>query len=317
MLHTRRRSWLSRLPLSTPEWALIGITVIWGATFLVVRIAMEHSGPMFFVAVRFLTAGLFGLLVFRGALRGITLTELGAGMAIGVAIAAGYGLQTFGLQTIDASTSAFITALYVPMVPLLQWVVLRRAPEKMTLVGVGLAFLGLLLLAGPGIGGVGFGAGEIATLIGAVAIAAEIILIGMFAGRIDLGRITVVQLLSGGAFALCAMPITGESIPAFSWWWAAPAIGLGVASCLIQVTMNWAQRSVSPTRATIIYAGEPVWGGVFGRLAGERLPGLAILGAALIVVGVVVSELRPPRRTDAPADDADALRPAPRHPATE
>ena len=55
--------------------------------------------------------------------------------------------------------------------------------------------------------------------------------------------------------------------------------------------MNWAQRSVSPTRATLIYAGEPVWAGVVGRIAGERLPGLALLGGALIVLGVVVSEL--------------------------
>lgn len=56
--------------------------------------------------------------------------------------------------------------------------------------------------------------------------------------------------------------------------------------------MNWAQRSVSPTRATVIYAGEPVWAGIVGRIAGERLPGAALLGAALIVLGVLVSELK-------------------------
>ncbi|AKF46828.1 Permeases of the drug/metabolite transporter (DMT) superfamily [Pseudomonas syringae pv. syringae B301D] len=56
--------------------------------------------------------------------------------------------------------------------------------------------------------------------------------------------------------------------------------------------MNWAQKSVSPTRATVIYAGEPVWAGIVGRLAGERLPGIALLGAALIVAGVIVSEMK-------------------------
>ncbi|OUE09899.1 EamA-like transporter family protein [Clavibacter michiganensis] len=81
------------------------------------------------------------------------------------------------------------------------------------------------------------------------------------------------------------------------------AVALGASSCLIQLTMNWAQRSVSPTRATIIYSAEPVWAGVIGRVAGERLPALAILGAALIVAGTVVSELRPRavRAPDAPA----------------
>jgi drug/metabolite transporter (DMT)-like permease len=92
------------------------------------------------------------------------------------------------------------------------------------------------------------------------------------------------------------MPVAGEDVPSFSWVWLVAAVGLGAASCLIQLTMNWAQRSVSPTRATVIYAGEPVWGGIVGRLAGDRLPGLAIVGAVLIVAGVLVSEIEPPPR---------------------
>jgi len=63
------------------------------------------------------------------------------------------------------------------------------------------------------------------------------------------------------------------------------------------LTMNWAQKSVSPTRATVIYAGEPVWGGIVGRLAGDRLPALALAGAALIVAGVLASEIKFRRKT--------------------
>ncbi|MER7076943.1 Threonine/homoserine efflux transporter RhtA [Saccharopolyspora kobensis] len=309
MLHIR-----SRFPvLSKHESALVGITAIWGATFLIIHTAMNHSGPLFFVGVRFLTAGLIGLVVFRRALAGLTWRDLGAGSAIGVTIFLGYGLQTWGLQTVSSSSSAFITALYVPMVPLLQWMLLRRAPRPMTWAGIGLAFTGLVLLAGPGAAGISLSAGEIATLISAVAIAAEIILIGLFAGKADLGRITVVQLFVGGGLSLLMMPVVGEPVPAFSWVWLIAAVGLGAASYLIQLTMNWAQRAVSPTRATIIYAGEPVWGGVIGRLAGDRLPGLALLGAVLIVLGVIVSELKPRRRRNSPEraevpGDAEFLR---------
>jgi drug/metabolite transporter (DMT)-like permease len=133
-------------------------------------------------------------------------------------------------------------------------------------------------------------------LVSTVAIAAEIVLIGVFAGTVDLGRVTVVQLLVGGGLSLAVMPVVGEAVPPFSWVWLLAAVGLGVASCLIQLTMNWAQRSVSPTKATVIYAGEPVWGGIVGRLAGDRLPGLALVGAVLIVAGVLVSELKPRSR---------------------
>jgi len=277
---------------SRPEWALIGITAIWGGTFLAVHLAMEHSGPLSFVGLRFLAAGLISAVLFRRALRGMRRLDLAAGSAIGVMIFLGYGLQTYGLQTIPSSASAFITALYVPLVPLLQWAAFRRRPSALALVGVGLAFVGLLLVAGPQ-EGASLGAGELATLVSTLPIAAEILLIGLFAGRVDVGRVTVVQLLVAGALALACMPLVGEAFPAFSWLWLAAAVALGASSCLIQLTMNWAQRSVSPTRATIIYAGEPVWAGVVGRVAGERLPALAILGAALIVAGTVVSELKP------------------------
>ncbi|MNY43422.1 EamA-like transporter family protein [compost metagenome] len=136
------------------------------------------------------------------------------------------------------------------------------------------------------------GPGEIITLIGAVAIAAEIILISAWAGKVDVKRVTVVQLATASIVAFVAMVPAGESVPPISTGLVVVALGLGIFSAIIQVTMNWAQRSVSPTRATVIYTGEPVWAGIFGRLAGERLPMLALLGAAFIVVGVLVSELK-------------------------
>lgn len=293
MLHNNA---MGKAFFSRHEAALIGITLIWGFTFLIVHLAVGHSGPLFFVGLRFVAAGLLTMVVFRRAIVGLTKKELVAGSAIGVTIFLGYGLQTYGLQSISSSTSAFLTALYVPMVPLIQWLVMRRPPRALTWAGIALAFIGLVLLAGPDAWQVGLGHGEVATLLSAAAIAAEIILIGRFASEVESSRITVVQLIVGGLLSFAMMPIAGESIPDFSWVWLLAGLGLGVASALIQLTMNWAQKSVSPTRATIIYASEPVWAGIIGRIAGDRLPPLAILGAVFIVAGVVVSELKPRRR---------------------
>lgn len=283
------------LSFSRHELALIAVTMVWGATFLVVQWAMQHSGALFFVGIRFLVAGGMTVFVFRKAMTGLTRRELSAGVAIGVALFLGYALQSHGLKTITSSQSAFITALYVPLVPLLQWLVLRRPPRLTSWVGIGLAFAGLVLLSGPEAGRLTLSAGEIATLLGALAIAAEIILIGRFALEVDSRRITAVQLTAGGAMSLMAMPLAGEAAPDFHWVWLVCAVGLGVASALIQLTMNWAQKVVSPTRATLIYAGEPVWGGIFGRIAGDRLPPLALLGGVLIVAGVIAGEWRPRR----------------------
>jgi len=293
--------------LSRQEIALVLVTMLWGSTFLIIHIAMQHSGPLFFVGLRFTIAGLMALLLFRKHMAGITRLEVGAGIAIGCALFLGYFLQTEGLRTITSSQSAFITALYVPIVPLLQWAVLKRPPGLMSWIGVALAFSGLILLAGPEAGALSFSPGEVATLAGAVAIAAEIILIGLFAKRVDSRRVTFVQLLTAGLVSFALMPMMGESIPAFSWLWAGAAIGLGLASAIIQLTMNWAQKSVSPTRATVIYAGEPVWGGIVGRLAGDRLPALALAGAALIVAGVLASEIKFGRRKTVAAKGKQAV----------
>ena len=297
-----------RPSLSKPELALVLITVVWGATFLVVHVAVQYSGPWFFVGMRFLAAGLISMILFARVLPGMRWRDIGAGSAIGVMIYLGYGLQTVGLQSISSSTSAFITALYVPLVPLLQWVVFRKAPRLLTWIGVTLAFVGLVLLADPGSVGFTFGTGEVVTLLSVLPIAVEIILISLFAGKVHLGRVTVVQLLVAGLLALTMMPVVGEQPPAFSWVWVSAALALGAASCAIQLTMNWAQRSVSPTRATIIYAAEPVWAGIIGRIAGDRLPAIAILGAVFIVAGALVSELNPRKRTgsdEEPGVDSD------------
>jgi len=236
-------------------------------------------------------------LVSARALAGLPMLELTAGVLIGITIMLGYGLQTMGLQTINSSQSAFITALYVPFVPLLQWLVLGRRPGLMPSIGICLAFVGLMLLAGPSSAGLHFSEGELLTLVSAVAIAAEIILISRYAGQVDVRRVTVVQLATASLLSFAMILPTRESLPDFSWLLLASALGLGLMSAIIQVAMNWAQKSVSPTRATLIYAGEPVWAGVVGRLAGERLPGMALLGGLLIVIAVVVSELKI-RRSD-------------------
>lgn len=288
-----------KFSINTSELVLILITMVWGGTFLAVHHAMTVSGPFFFIGVRFAVAALLLGLVSWRVMHNVTWPEIKAGVLIGIAIGLGYGLQTYGMQTISSSKSAFITAMYVPLVPLMQWVFLRKMPGLMSWIGIALAFSGLLLLAGPDGGEVAFNVGEIATLLSTLAIAAEILLIGASAGKVDVRRVTVIQLAAASIFGFLMMAPNGESVPAWSPYLLYSAVGLGIASAIIQVTMNWAQRSVSPTRATVIYAGEPVWAGVVGRIAGERLPAIALLGGALIVMGVLVSELKLKRKKKA------------------
>lgn len=286
---------LSNKPSKLPQIALMLITLIWGASFITVQYGLNFSSPIFFVAFRFAAASIAVSLISWKHLKGFSWQEGWAGLCIGVVIALGYGTQTIGMQTISSSESAFLTALYVPLVPVLLWLVFRQTPHVMTWLGVALAFIGLIFLTGNGFGAIHLQFGQIITILGSIAIAMEIILISYFGNKnLNVRRVTVLQLIFASMSCFIIAPLAGEThLPEWNSILATILIGLGVASAVIQLVMNWAQRAVNPAQAAIIYSGEPVWAALIGRLAGERLPLLAILGGAFVVLGVICSEWRP------------------------
>ncbi|PHI96666.1 hypothetical protein BG621_02590 [Parasaccharibacter apium] len=284
------------LPLpSRQEIALGIITILWGGTYYIIQLALKTSGPMFFIGVRFLIAALF-VVCFVGrkrVLQGIPRSEIWRGGMIGLVLAFGYICQTEGLLTITSSRSAFLTALYVPLVPLLQWIILRKAPNTSGIIGIFLAFVGLVLLAEPWKTGLTMSSGDGLTLLGTFSYAFEIICVGLFALETDSRRMAFVQLVAGALLSFVLMPVVGEHIPAFSWGWMSCALVMGVVSAATQLVLNWAQKTVSPTKATIIYASEPIWGGLVGFFTGDVLTITTLVGAGFIVAGVLASEVKP------------------------
>nr|WP_294867805.1 DMT family transporter [uncultured Pseudogulbenkiania sp.] len=278
-------------PSRLPDLVLLLITVVWGGTFLAVQTALQWAGPFGFVALRFGVAGALALLLSWRQLRGLTRAELRAGVLMGAVLCGSYGLQTMGLGLIASSKSAFLTALYVPLVPLIMLLLFRRPPPLAAWFGIAVAFGGLVLLSDPRGLEWSFGLGEALTLAGAAMIALEICLLGRYAGGCEPRRMAVVQLLTVALLATLLMLATGEAAPQPTPGLIGCVLGLGLATTLIQVAMNWAQQTVPATRATLIYAMEPVWGGLVGWLAGEPLTVPALCGAALIVASVLVAEL--------------------------
>lgn len=284
-----------------PDLSLVGVTLIWGGTFLAVQTALQWSGAFAFVGMRFAVAALLALLLCRRQLAGLNRTELLGGVFIGVILYFSYNLQTLGLGHIASSTSAFLTGLYVPLVPLLQWGLFRQRPGWLAWAGVALAFAGLLLLAGVDGLSIKLGLGEWLTIAATVTIALEICLLSRFAVGCNAGRMALVQLATVALLSLASAPLAGEALPQWQPLLLVSVLALGAATALIQIVMNWAQQTVPATRATIIYAMEPVWGGLIGWLAGEAMTAGKVGGAALIVASVLLSQLSAHKATHAPA----------------
>lgn len=276
-----------------PELVLLLVTLVWGGTFLISQIALRDGDPFGLLLIRFAIGGGTLAFVFRRRLGAMTRDEIWGGAIIGVAAFGSYALQTTGLQYITSSKSAFLTAVYVPIVPLLQLGLLGIAPRLSAWLGIAVSFAGLVLLSWGEEIGFALEIGERLTLGGAVLAALQIILISRWVQRGDPLRLATVQLVVIAALSLLAIPFAGEPWPTPTPSFLAAVIALGLlGSAFAIAAMNWAQRTVSATRATIIYAMEPVWAGVFGAIAGEAMTGLTIAGSSLIIAGILVSELR-------------------------
>jgi drug/metabolite transporter (DMT)-like permease len=301
---------VTRRGVGTYRWelAMVAVTAVWGSTFVLVRDAVALIPPFAFIAYRFLAAALLLAAVrprrtVGGPGDGVW-GPLAAGAAIGLALFAGYGFQTVGLQYTTASNAGFITGLSVVLTPLLGAVLLRQSPGRWPLTGailaaVGLAFLSLQTLE--------VRRGDALVLGCAVAFAAHILLLGRYAPRLDTYRLAVVQLGTAGLLALVWAAVAGDLVaPASAEVWVALAITSVVASAGAFLIQTRAQRELSPTRTAVIITMEPVFAGLFAFLvAGERLGGRGWLGAGLILAGMLIAELG----GRAPA--------APGHPATE
>lgn len=286
------------LPVATHrvrEAVLVFITLLWGGTFLAVQTGLQWAGPYTFVGLRFGLAALIIAVLRHRALAGITGHEWRAGMTVGAALFFGYSLQTVGLAHISSSKSAFLTALYVPMVPLVQWLWWRRTPGAGAWMGIALAFVGTVLLAGPTGMTLSFGTGDLLTIASALAIAMEILLLSRCSPGCDPGRLAFVQTLTVAVMCLPVAVLRSEGLPQPTSGLFALVAGLAAMTALIQYAMSWAQQAVSATRATLIYSLEPVWAGLVGWIAGERLGWLGLAGGALIVLGILAPEFRWPR----------------------
>jgi drug/metabolite transporter (DMT)-like permease len=269
--------------------ALVLVTAIWGLTFVQVKDAVELYPLFAFLAVRFAIAtAVLGPFTHR-PLRALPRRGWVAGVGLGLLLAAGYALQTAGLERTTVSNAGFITGLYVVFTPLAAVALFRARIAGIVWAGVALSTAGLALLSG--VGG-GDGRGDLLVLAGSAAFSLQIVLMERYAPRYDAVAFTFVEMLAAFAgFAVVAVALGQIELPRGLTVWGALLVTGVFASALGFLVQTWAQQRTSATRTALAFAMEPVWAAIFGFwLAGDRLGAVAWLGAVLIMAGIVVAE---------------------------
>ena len=269
--------------------ALVLVTAVWGVTFVQVKDAVALYPLFAFLAVRFWIATLTLAVPGLPRVRSLGRPGFVGGAFLGLLLAAGYTLQTAGLERTTVSSTGFITGMYVVLTPLIALVLVRSHIGLSVWGGVALSTIGLAMLSGIHAGSV---TGDLLVLAAAAVYSLQIVLMERYAPRYDAVAFTLVEMLAAGvALGLVAAALGDLHLPHGWTVWGALLVTGVFASALAFLVQTWAQRRTSATRTALAFTMEPVWTAFFGyTLAGDRLGLLGWGGCALIMAGIVLAE---------------------------
>ena len=277
------------------DFALALVALLWGGTFVLVKAALDDISSLVYLALRFALAGTLLLWYFRRApvfrmpAKAYLITALVGGLLM-----TGYILQTIGLKTITPAKSAFLTGLYIPLVPVFGAIIWRKLPMWQEIVGLVLAVGGTAMLSWPE-ESARIAIGDWLTIACALAYACHILALGHFTPQVGLARMTCWQIMFGSLFAAIGSPIIEKPF----WHVTTPTIAAIVvggvfATAIAFGLQTWGQQHTSATRAALIFSLEPVFAWVVSFLViGEVLTMRAGFGAALVLTGILFAELKP------------------------
>ncbi len=276
-------------------------SLIWGATFVVVKSALADASVFVFLLLRFALAAVTLALIYRSAVRRMDRATLLAGAAIGWFMFSGYALQTIGLQYTTPSKAAFITGTSVVMVPVLHALISRRRAGAWVWAGAIAALVGLYFLTVPKAGLGDLNKGDLWVFGAAILWAFHILLVGHYSPRHSVGALTFMQVAVSAGLTAIFLPVvwkTGLESPRVAWTpnlisaVLITAFGATAIAFSIQV---WAQRFTTPAHVAILFSLEPVFAALTSFVVyGQWLSGRAILGAALVLAGILAAELKGP-----------------------
>lgn len=275
------------------EALLVAVGMVWGATFPVVKIAIGSVGALWFNAYRFALAAVLSGAIFaaRGRSRGAAREIAGPAAVLGALLALGYTLQTVGIAFTTSGKAGFITGLFVVFVPVLGALLFRRRPSRVAVASVVLAVAGLALMSLNDSWSIG--KGDALVLLCALAYAVHIVFLDRATDRFESASLAMAQVFFAG-LAMVALAFVIEPRPPAPDGYALGSIVLTavIGTVVAFFVQTFAQKHIGPTRTALILLTEPVFAAIFGYLLlGEVLTGRRLLGAAVLLGAMVVSEV--------------------------
>ena len=282
---------------------LLLVALVWSSAFVAQAVAMRSLGVFMFTGLRFaLGAAVVAPFAWRewrmlrSRERQPRRRDLATIAGLGTLLFLGSAMQQVGLLTTSVTNAGFLTALYIPLVPVLGWLVLRQSPHWITWAAAAGCLLGSWLLASGGAGLAAFRAGDWWTIASSLPWAFHVMLVGRTANRLH-GAL----LVACGQFVACSAwsLAIGLAVEPVSLAGVAQAFGAIAYTGIVSVGLGFtlqvvAQRHTRPADSAIVLSSETVFAAAFGALfMGDRLGAGGVAGCALILGGVLMVQLQP------------------------
>jgi len=276
------------------EFYLLGIVIIWGSTFAIIKNILNLIPPYTFLTYRFLLATLVLMVIFLKNMRGVNKAILRKGSLIGIFLFLSYAFQTVGLKYTSATKTGFISGFYVVLVPVISHFFIKEKINRNSVIGVILAFIGLWFLNYTN--GFSFNFGDFLVFLSAFFTAMYIIMVGLYSRKFNPFLLTTVQLFTVFILSLLMAiifekPAIHLSYP-FNVWWVIIFMGI-FATAFALYMQNKFQGYSTAIKTAIIFSGEPIFAAIFAYfLLGEKLGLIARIGGLLMVSGIIISQMK-------------------------
>jgi drug/metabolite transporter (DMT)-like permease len=290
----------------TGEGILLFVTLIWGATFFIIKVALQNVSPILFVTIRFSFATLLFLPFMIRVIKSMGKEVIIGGILLGLMYFLGFATQTVGLKYTTATKSGFITGSFIIFTPVFQLMFEKKKPSGKNLLGVLFVILGLIFLSSKGSSildifneiGSGFNIGDFFTLLCAIFYAMYLVSLDIISKKHNYLPLVFLQIsvtaVCGLIFTLLLSATNYEPIKftfnnnvLFAFLYTAI-----LATILTTTLQTKYQKIVTPTKAGIIFSFEPIFAALFAYLViNERISHFGFLGGILIFTGLLVTEL--------------------------
>lgn len=273
-----------QLQLKLAPWALLTVSMAWGASFVLMKPAIERQSVNSFLATRFVMAVIAMVALRPSVLKKMNKEMVLKGSLAGLFLGTGYIFQTLGLARTGAAITGFVTGLYVVLTPLIAAIFLKERIRAFTWFCVLLATVGLALLS---LRGWSVGIGEALVFVSAVAFAAHIVTLSKWSFGLDAYALTIVQLTVCGLITGAIALSQGYEQPTDAGVWGVVIFTSIICTAVAFIIQTWSQAHMTSTKVAVILTMEVVFAALFAVVfGGESLTLQVSLGGVMVVLAM-------------------------------